>query len=220
MQTFESLVDGGEFQEEIEILEEEYKSLVKKVDYSGVQRRIDSKTAEISQGILKHLMTLDVEGKYRKIAPKFSIKDLNISVKSSDGHWHFLAEVGSASNWVAFHLALMCSLQEFFLEQQVSCVPNFVIIDQPSQVYFPKLKRNDEKGKLDPKYDTEDVDAVKSMFRTIANSILESKGAWQCIILDHADKDIYGDIEGVEEICEWRGGEKLIPTEWYNPTDI
>jgi len=213
---FESLDDGGEYQKEIASLEKEYSSLSKLVDYKGVQRRVDIATAKISQGILNHLKTLDVESKYRKIAPKFSVKDLNISVLSNDDNWHFLAEVGSASNWISFHLALMCSLQEYFLEQNTSCVPSFVIFDQPSQVYFPKIKRDDENIENDPQYEDEDVVAVKSMFKTLAKSVLDNEGAWQCIILDHAESSIYGDIEGVYEVEEWRDGKKLIPEEWYN----
>lgn len=216
IETFEKLVDGGELQKEISILETEYSELLKIVDRGIVQQRLDRAIAIISQGILKHLQTLDVEDKYRKIAPKFSIKDLNISVLSNDDHWHFLAEVGSASNWVSFHIALMCSLQEYFIELESSCVPSFVIFDQPSQVYFPKLKRNDQNVEFDPQYDDEDVSAVKSMFKTIAKSVMDNKGAWQCIILDHADSEIYGNIEGVHEVVEWRNGKKLIPEEWYS----
>ncbi len=211
---FESLVDGGELQKEIAILEKEYSQLSELIDRKGVQSRVDVATTKISQGILNHLKTLDVEDKYRKIPPKFNIQDLNISVLSNDDNWHFLAEVGSASNWVSFHLALMCSLQEYFLGQNISCVPSFVVFDQPSQVYFPKIKRYYEEN--DPQYENEDVAAVKSMFKTIAKSVLDNKGAWQCIILDHADKDIYGDIEGVYEVEEWRNGKKLIPEAWYN----
>jgi hypothetical protein len=211
---FESLVDGGELQKEIAILEKEYSQLSELIDLKGVQSKVDIATTKISQGILNHLKTLDVEDKYREMPPKFNIQDLNISVLSNDGNWHFLAEVGSASNWVSFHLALMCSLQEYFLEQNTSCVPSFVVFDQPSQVYFPKIKRDYEEN--DPQYEDEDVEAVKSMFKTIAKSVLDNKGSWQCIILDHADKDIYGDIEGVYEVDDWRNGKKLIPEAWYN----
>ncbi|MBF8275103.1 MAG: hypothetical protein HW390_176 [Candidatus Brocadiaceae bacterium] len=215
LETFESLADGGVFQKEISILEEEYKSLINLVNRKGIQQCIDIATAYISQGILKHLQSLDVEDKYRKIAPKFSVKDLNISVLSDDEHWHFLAEVGSASNWVSFHIALMCSLQEYFLERATSCVPSFVIFDQPSQVYFPKVKRGVENVENDPEYERdEDVVAVKSMFKTLAKSVLDKEGAWQSIILDHADNSIYGGIEGVHEVEEWRYGKKLIPAEW------
>ena len=216
METFESLGDGGEFQEEIINLENEKAILAKLTDRTGVQRRVEAATSKISQGILNHLQTLDVEDKYRKIAPMYDIKNLNISVLSNDGHWHFLGEVGSASNWVSFHLALMCSLQEYFLEQKTSCVPSFVIFDQPSQVYFPKLKGSNDNIEADPKYEDEDVDAVKCMFKTIANSVVSKGGAWQSIILDHADDGIYGGIDGIYEVEEWRNGKKLIPEEWYN----
>lgn len=175
IETFERLVDGGDLQEQISILETEYSELIKKVDHGKVLQRIDNATAIISQRILEHLKTLDVEDKYRKIAPKFSVKDLNISVLSNDEHWHFLAEVGSASNWVSFHIALMCSLQEYFLEHEPSCVPSFVIFDQPSQVYFPKLKRIDPDVDYDPEYDNEDISAVKSMFKTIAESVVSKR---------------------------------------------
>jgi hypothetical protein len=185
------------------------------VDQNAILRSVTSACIEVSQGILDHLKTLDVEEKYQKTPPNFSVKDLNISVLSSDDNWHFLAEVGSASNWVSFHIALMCSLQAYFLNKNSSCVPNFVIFDQPSQVYFPKVQRKEEESEADHKYKDEDVDAVKKMFKTISNSISATKNRWQSIVLDHADSSIYGDIDGVHEVDEWRGGKKLIPVEWY-----
>jgi len=218
VENFEKLSDDGELWKEIESLEKESKTLSKIIDQGAIDRKISAITAEISQKTLTHLKTLDVEGKYKTTAPQFSVKDLNIKVLSSDGNWHFLAEVGSASNWVSFHIALMCALQEYFLEQRYSCVPSFVIFDQPSQVYFPKVNRGSDSSEQDiiRKYDDEDIDAVKKMFQTIASSILSTSGNWQGIILDHADGDVYSDIEGVVEIAEWRHGKKLIPEQWYN----
>jgi hypothetical protein len=214
METFDSLSDDGRFQNEIAELEKEHESLLKTMDSKAVFRRIEAATAIISQQILVYLKELDVEQKYKTIPPEFSVKDLNIRVRSNDGHWHFLAEVGSASNWVSFHIALMCSLHEYFLRQEASCVPSFVIFDQPSQVYFPKLKRGEE-SKDNSSYKDEDVDAVTSIFKTLAKSVMASNGEWQCIVLDHADAGIYGDIEGVHEVDVWRDGVKLIPMEWY-----
>lgn len=214
LETFERLSDSGTLLEEIENLERERNKLLEIIDTTGVGRRLSNILSKISQGIIKHLGTLDVEEKYRLIPPEFSVKDLNIRVQSNDGHWHFLSEVGSASNWVSFHIALICSLHEYFLSQTTSCVPSFVVFDQPSQVYFPKLQRG-EKSEDNSKYEDEDVGAVKSIFQTLANSVIESKGSWQAIILDHADEGIYGGIAGIHEVDVWRGGKKLIPTEWY-----
>jgi hypothetical protein len=216
LKTFESLVDGGDLQTEITLLENEYRELLATINEHTVAARIEAATTRISQGMLNHLKTLDVESKYREVAPRFDTKDLNISVLSNDNHWHYLAQVGSASNWVSFHLALMCALQEYFLSQPISCVPSFVIFDQPSQVYFPKLKRNETLNEIDPQFLDEDVEAVKGMFKTIADSILAKNGKWQTIILDHADDTIYGDIEGIHEVEIWRDGNKLIPEVWYS----
>ena len=58
---------------------------------------------------------------------------------------------------------------------------------------------------------------VKKFFFFFSSSISSKEGAWQSIIWDHADKDIYGDIDGVHEVDEWRSGVKLILEEWYTP---
>ena len=36
----------------------------------------------------------------------------------------------------------------------------------------------------------------------------------QILVLEHADSSIYGDVQGINEVCVWRDGEKLIPFEW------
>jgi hypothetical protein len=217
MDTFRELADDGNLAQEIDRLEAEYSRLLKLTDSRLVRERVDAATTRISQGIFEYLKTLDVEEKYKEVAPRFEIDDLTISVLSSDSHWHVLSEVGSASNWVSFHIALMCSLQDYFLKQAYSSVPSFVIFDQPSQVYFPKLQPKTNVDGLDQnKYTNEDADAVKAIFITIASSILKSNGSWQAIILDHADDDIYGGIEGVHEVVIWRNGNKLIPETWYS----
>jgi len=52
----------------------------------------------------------------------------------------------------------------------------------------------------------------------LSETFSKPDASWQFIVLDHADKAIYGDIENVHEVDEWRDGRKLIPTEWY--TDV
>jgi hypothetical protein len=53
------------------------------------------------------------------------------------------------------------------------------------------------------------------MFETIASSVTAMQGKWQAIILDHARSDVYGGIDNVVQVAEWRNGEKLIPEIWY-----
>lgn len=216
LEMFDRLADGSDMQQRIAALEKEKSLLVDMISQEGVQKRIAAATARISQGALEQLKTLDVEEKYRAVAPRFDIKELSISVLSDDGDWHFLAEVGSASNWVSFHLALMCALQEYFLEQPDTVIPSFLVFDQPSQVYFPRVSRANGDADDDPEYEhDEDVEAVRMIFQSVAKSVENSGGGWQAIILDHADSSIYGQVPGVHEVEEWRGSVKLIPEAWY-----
>lgn len=215
---FQKLGDGGEFRQQIEDYQTEYNRLSKIIDIQGVNRRINAATEIISAKMLTYLKTLDVEDKYQEVAPRFDIKDLNIKVMGSGGYLYYLSEVGSASNWVSFHIALMCALQEYFRGLKNSPVPSFVIFDQPSQVYFPKLKKQEVAVEQEISIQftqDEDADAVKKIFATIAASISSSAGQWQAIVLDHADENIYGDLD-VHEVAVWREGIKLIPKEWID----
>lgn len=163
------------------------------------------------------LQELDVEEKYRSRSPEVNIKELAIRVMGSEGDWHFLAEVGSASNWVAFHIAAMCAFQEYFASLPHSSVPSFVIFDQPSQVYFPKVRINPdpEKKEQDFKDFDEDFEAVQKIFAALSKSVSKDGACWQFIVLDHADSDIYGKLTNIKEVDVWRDGRKLIPPEWY-----
>ncbi|MDR1888018.1 MAG: DUF3732 domain-containing protein [Zoogloeaceae bacterium] len=242
----ERLADDGDLTTLIRDLKERCERLRKIVNASNVKQRLDRALQEINIATLNRLKTLDVDSDYQEVPPRFSEKELGIQILDKDGSWHWLTEVGSASNWVSFHIALTCALQEFFVAQTIptSSVPSFMVYDQPSQVYFPKTRiktlpnedvpsagetalvspsegvstehiTHEDAPDEDPKYDDEDIGAVKKIFQTIATSVGESKGAWQAIVLDHAGKDIYGGIKDVVEVEEWRDGKKLIPEEWY-----
>ncbi|MGJ8639997.1 MAG: DUF3732 domain-containing protein [Opitutaceae bacterium] len=213
------LTDEGELAEKITQLEEEAKLLRIELSAEKVGKALESSIRKISQLTLDRLKTLDVEQKYNSVAPRFSIKELGIFVLSDDGDWHLLAEVGSASNWVSFHIAFICAMQEYLLSRKESVTPTFAIFDQPSQVYFPRSATQGELTTGDTElHKDEDKDAVRKIFRTLADSVQSSEGEWQAIVLDHAAQDIYGHIDGVHEVEEWRGSNKLIPSEWINAT--
>jgi GH24 family phage-related lysozyme (muramidase) len=211
---FQNLVTGGDMAEAIATLESEEQALLKQVNPQDVKRRLEAALGLVAQKALVRLHTLDAEEKYKRMPPEFSVKDLSLKVQSNDGHWHFLAEVGSASNWLSFHIAFICALHEYFNEMQESSVPSFAVFDQPSQVYFPKTARGEQRDDQS-QYDDEDVKAVIGIFKTLADSVRAQRGKWQCIVLDHARDEIYGEIDEVHEVDVWRDGKKLIPPHWY-----
>ena len=135
---------------------------------------------------------------------------MSVVVDGDDGWKDFLWDIGSGSNWLAYHISTILGLQEYFSTFQ-SSVPNFVVFDQPSQVYFPHSSADG--GEV---HDLGDLDreAVKSIFTTMAKCISNVNDNMQILVLEHADSSIYGDVQGINEVCVWRDGEKLIPFEW------
>lgn len=164
----------------------------------------------------------------RRISPKFDVSDwhaldlstdleiddLTIKVTGKDRD-DYLSEIGSGSNWLSYHIAILLGLHQFFLSLPYSPVPSFLVMDQPSQVYFPKKLAIREGESIDePMLDDEDIQAVRKAYQALAKVVTGTKGALQVIVLDHASRDVWGTISGVVEIEEWRGGKTLVPNEW------
>lgn len=203
-----SLEADGELSAEISKLRERITTLKKIADEAVVKNKIENAITKISLKQMELLKLMDAE---RPDDPfRLDYKNLTVEVDREDGRKDYLWEIGSGSNWLAYHISTVLGLQEFFSTFQ-SSVPNFVVFDQPSQVYFPHGTTEDsdvqELGDLDR-------DAVKRIFATMAKCVLNVNHNMQILVLEHADASIYGDVQGVNEVCVWRNGEKLIPLEW------
>ncbi len=92
-----------------------------------------------------------------------------------------LSDLGSGANWLAFHLSASLGFLKLFSYKKKSPVPNFLFIDQPSQVYFPR----------DVDSHDNDIKKVENIYIQIVKSLKEGRkesGKYsQVIILDHAD---------------------------------
>jgi hypothetical protein len=81
-------------------------------------------------------------------------------------------------------------------------------------VYFPKqLSAAQRVGEAEP-YEDEDVEAVRRIFAALAESVQESNGRLQIIVLDHATDTVWGDVQPLRVAAQWRGGAKLVPDNW------
>jgi hypothetical protein len=143
-----------------------------------------------------------------------SLVELTLRVKSlnrEDSLW----EIGSGSNWLAYHLANILALHEYFLDQPTSPVPAFLVLDQPSQVYFPtKLSARPTEIDMDPQLADDDAQRVRAIFQILAQVCDSTSNRLQIIVLDHAGESVWGEIPSVHLVEEWRNGRKLIPPDW------
>ena len=113
-------------------------------------------------------------------------------------------------------MAITLGLHQHFSKLENSIVPNYIIYDQPSQVYFPSkissLKSNSESEGLS--FYDEDLEQVQKVFKVFSRAIEKTKNNLQIIVLDHAPSSLVTDLENGNLAEEWRDGLKLIPLKW------
>ncbi|MBY4890720.1 DUF3732 domain-containing protein [Pantoea sp. DY-15] len=207
-----SLGRDSELSEEVENLREQVELLEVELREKDIEARKHRALRIINTNAGKLLHGLDVENPSAPIS--LEINDLTIKVLNADRD-DFLSEIGSGSNWLSYHLAVLLSLHQFYLSQAYSPVPGFLVLDQPSQVYFPKPAQ--QQGQIlpdEPRIRDEDVEAVRRAFEVMGSVVLGEKGRLQLIVLDHASREVWGDIDGVVGLPEWRDGIKLVPVAW------
>lgn len=209
LQTFNKIGRDGELERQISELVARIEGLSAVVNEAQIRSKINAAIGYINQKIGEIVKTLDAEHPDDPV--QFLDKDLTIKVRSSSGRDDYLWEIGSASNWLAYHVATILAFQNFFQIRGKVAVPNFVVFDQPSQVYFPQ-QTNTEEEKTEIK--DEDKEAVRKIFTAINSYLKQNNYAVQIIITEHADSDIWGNIEAVHLVERWRGNKKLIPEEW------
>lgn len=138
---------------------------------------------------------LDFEKELKPIDFHFNIDDFSFYHKHKSDKIR-LDEMGSGANWLACHLSLFLSFLHLSCSNSKSIIPSFLMIDQPSQVYFPRTAKKDELNDSEDKekYD-ENIERVKDIFK-ILNEEIEliyenTKIKPQIIVLEHANDDAF-----------------------------
>lgn len=193
------------------------REIVREVEAELIEQDVETRKRRALKAVNSHagrlLPFLDVENPDDPIS--LEISDLTIKVLGADRD-DYLSEIGSGSNWLSYHLAMLLALHQFYLSQKQSPVPSFLVLDQPSQVYFPKnlVRRQEEEGGQELRLRDEDIDAVRKVFEILSKVVMKAEGKLQVIVLDHVSRDVWGNIAGVVGPKEWRNGTKLVPMRW------
>ena len=126
----------------------------------------------------------------------------------------WLWELGSGANWMGYHVAAFLALHDYFREQKKNPVASFLVIDQPTQVYFPS-------GDNAEKRESDAVRRAQELFEVLAKSAMEADGSFQLIVTEHADKTVLGSPAGIHTVADWQDSpgrqgprDGLIPLSW------
>lgn len=150
---------------------------------------IDKTMNAIAQG-------LSFEDEYKPVKLHFDTKKFELYCIMKNERI-YLSSMGSAANWLYSHLCLFLALIKLFCKDSDHCtIPPILFIDQPSQVYFPSITRDDNKDKFNVedlvgKYGNEDLREVSNIFIRILDFIENVKSEYgiipQIILTEHAD---------------------------------
>lgn len=125
---------------------------------------------------------------------------------------------GSAENWLGCHLILMLALHEHFIRRDRP-VPGFLILDQPTQVYFPTLDAYRAlEGDENISEVGADVVAVNRMFAFLFDATERLSPNLQIIVTEHANLPNERFQAALVE-APWRGNLALIPMDWLQESN-
>lgn len=194
----------SELEERITSLESQIADLMSQLDRDAVRERVASHLFRISSRMTEVARRLDLE--HSGSPARLDMRELTVVIDSPTGPIP-MAQMGSAENWVGFHIAAHLALHEDFALRDRP-VPRFLILDQPSQVYFPP----DFDPEVPIEFSDDDRASVRRLFRTIFESVADLSPRLQVIITEHADLDDEWFQDAVVE--RWRHGDKLVPESW------
>ena len=126
-----------------------------------------------------------------------------------------MERTGGAENHLAHHLAMLLALHQFALINKRP-IPHFLIIDQPSQVYFPSSRSyKSVDGSILKTEEQQDADltAVRRLFQLLLDFTKKDAPGFQIIVTEHANlREGWFQDALVEE--PWTKPPALVPEDW------
>ena len=205
-----------DLQDKAKALAERLARLRRELDGKSRQDRLNAAIDKVSARIADYAKSLRLEHATENV--RLNTRELTLQFRPLSGRTDFLWEVGSGQNWVGYHIAGLLALLEHFNGLPQNPVPRFLMIDQPSQVYFPEAwpTMDQTPGGNKPSERSPDIEGVRRIFAALSEFMTVLKGQFQVIVTEHAGSITWQGIDNVHLVANWREGHDdfLIPAEW------
>ena len=193
---------------EVQALEVRLRALVSQIDREGEAARRASVLSRLSAPIRSYVDKLGGEHAQDPIRLDLS-SPVTLTFDRPDGPF-YLRETGSAANHLAYHIGALLALHRFAAEGGHP-IPQFLMLDQPTQVYFPGTVY--EGGMVDGSEPDADIAAVQRLFDLLYKFTIEDVPGFQLIITEHANlPDAWYQDALVEP--PWTAPPALVPEDW------
>ena len=196
--------DNGHLKRSIDDLEIKISALRDQIGPDAVEEKLQSCLAIVAEEMNKQAEKLDSEYPHLRL----DNKKLQVVADRPTGPVP-MDRIGSGANWVTFHLVSHFALHSYFSKNDRP-VPHFLVLDQPSQAYFPPDRSS---GSM-PDIPDDDHQAVGQLFKLAHDLTVQLEGKMQILVIDHAD--LREDWFQSSVVERWRNGVALIPANWIS----
>lgn len=124
-----------------------------------------------------------------------------------------MSRTGGGENHLAYHIAALLALH-LFAAKNNRPIPRFLLIDQPTQVYFPSEQvYREADGSIQKTEADADLSAVRRLFELLLKFTQEDAPGFQLIVTEHANlRDQWFQEALVEQ--PWTKPPALVPEDW------
>lgn len=201
----------------IAILEKERERLRLKVEQLESEIEAEEHTDRMAS-VLNNISSLAtgyvraLQAEFSEFPFRFDLTHLTL-IADRPGRPVRMARTGGGANHLAYHLAALLALHQFAANADRP-IPQFLFIDQPTQVYFPSERSYDEVGGSIERTEADaDLIAVRRLFELLLDFTKKQVPGFQLIVTEHANlRDSWFQDALVE--MPWTNPPALVPEDW------
>lgn len=184
--------------------------LEKKIGADDSHERLTSIMNNISAQMSRYIQAFKAE--FSAFPARLDLNHLTIVFDRPDRPVP-MSRTGGGENHLAYHLSALLALHLFASKNRCP-IPQFLLIDQPTQVYFPSEKVYQEADGTVQKTEADaDLAAVRRLFELLLNFTKKEVPGFQLIVTEHANlRDQWFQDALVEQ--PWTKPPALVPENW------
>jgi hypothetical protein len=176
----------------------------------------DTRLASTLSNIAVHMSGYirSLGGEFCEYPARLDLHHLTVVI-DRPGRLVYMNRTGGGENHLAYHLAALLALHRFAATYNYP-IPRFMLIDQPTQVYFPsETSYKAAGGSIEQTEGQKDADleAVRRLFETLQRFTTQDAPGFQLIVTEHANlREDWFQAALVEE--PWAKPPALVPDDW------
>lgn len=184
--------------------------LEKRIGADDSHDRLTSILNIVSAQVTKYIQKFEAE--FRDFPARFDLANITIIFDRPERPVP-MSRTGGGENHLAYHLSVLLALHLFAVKNNCP-IPRFLMIDQPTQVYFPSEQVYQEAdGSIQKTEADADLRAVRRLFELLLKFTQEDAPGFQLIVTEHANLRQQWFQNALVE-PPWTKPPALVPEDW------